>query len=242
MNPLDDRTAEEKLPQNKDLFTFLRRVTVSSDTRQETSAQAIARVRSRLLEEGQLHMEDVPQLNEHEETSQEKVPSMALLRKRPVWQQRFSLLVAVLCVALLVSAFVAVEQLAHHSSTTTGAPSQNGSHAKGGQYVYFQIVEVHMHAVKPEQYTVTIQKGMGIELISDGHILQVISNGYWNGPNPVPLKEKGMPTVNTIRLGSDGAYQKYPDSQVVGPFNTVGTFHLYDEIHGDTTIIITVQE
>lgn len=242
MNPLDDRTDEERLRQNKDIIAFLRNVTVSSHTpSQEMQTQAVARVRSRLLEEVQLNMEDITQPVvhpiEYRETNQEKVPSMALLRKRPVWQQRLGLLVAVLCVALIAGSFVAIEQLVHHRSTTTGTSSHNGSHPKGGQFVYFPIVGVHMNGLKFKQSSVVIHKGMGIELISDDHVECIISNGYWkkNG-DAVPLKEQGIPKFDFIRIGYTST------SRIVGPFNTIGTYHLYDTIHADKTLTVIVQK
>ncbi len=240
MNPIDDRTTEEMLPQNKNVIAFLRHATVSSPTpSQEIQAQALARVRLRLLEEGQLETEELGSLEPLAQTSahENRENSPTLLRRRFLWKKRLGLLVAVLCVALLTGSFVAVEQLAHHRNTITGASSHDSSPSKSGQFVYFPIVQVHMNGLKFNQSSVVIHKGMGIELISDDHVECIISNGYWRkNADAVPLKEKGIPKVGFIRIGYTYT------SRIIGPFNTMGTYHLYDTIHSDKTLIVIVQK
>jgi len=176
MNPLNDRTPKEMLPKNKHVVTFLHHVTTPQDASIDNiQAQSIARVRSRLLQEGQLEMEGVThpsaQLTEQNRAHREKESYTSFTHKRPIWQQRLSLLVAVLCVALFASSFVAVEQIARHRSITTSASSHNVAPSSRVRDVHFQIRKVHMQGVRPEQYVVTIHKGMSIELISDDHIL-----------------------------------------------------------------------
>ncbi len=49
------------------------------------------------------------------------------------------------------------------------------------------------------------------------------------------MQENGAPVVNNMQFsGSDG-------SQTIGPFNTIGTFHLYCSVHPGMNLTVIVQ-
>ena len=244
MNPLDDRTAEEMLPQNKDIITFLHHVTVSSQTAsQEMQTQALAHVRSRLLEEGQLHMEeDVHSAIEPVELmgiSQEKGHyTTTLLRKRSAWQQRLGLLVAVLCVALLVSSFVTIEQLSHHRNTTISSqPTKRAISTSTVRYAHFKVVFVHMQRTSFKPSFVEIHKGMSIAFINDTPTEHDLRNGRWIDRNTI--------RVSTNQLGAPPEpfiMYAYQQLQAINPFTTVGTYYLYDTLHSGMNLTIVVKK
>ena len=93
---------------------------------------------------------------------------------------------------------------------------------------------VHMNDTNFVQSSITIKKGNKLTLIDDVAVTHVIENGTWasNG-TPKPKLERGAPMVNATFNGND--------SQTIGPFNTVGTYHLYCTIHPEMNLTVTVQ-
>src|SRR5215469_12597093 len=79
--------------------------------------------------------------------------------------------------------------------------------------------EVHMSAQTFVQSSITIRKGSSLSLVDDVGVPHQIANGTWNNNTAQPLKEPNAPTVNVQLNGND--------QQVIGPFATVGTYHLY---------------
>lgn len=94
--------------------------------------------------------------------------------------------------------------------------------------------QVHMNDSNFDQPSITIKKGVQITLVNDTAEIHIIENGTWdaNG-NARSEKEPGAPTVNAE---IDGDVQ-----QAFGPFNTVGTFHLYCTVHPGMKLTIIVK-
>lgn len=94
---------------------------------------------------------------------------------------------------------------------------------------------VHLGVSNFDQPSVTIGKGGTLTLVDDGANVHNINNGSWVNGVAHPLKETGAPTVSNLMFST--ASQK----QVIGPFNTAGTFHLYCSIHTGMNLTITVK-
>jgi plastocyanin len=92
---------------------------------------------------------------------------------------------------------------------------------------------VHMNETSFLQPGVTIHKGGSINLIDDVAVVHIIMNGSWVNGTAQTKKENGAPTINVNFGGSD--------SHVIGPFNTVGTYHLYCVIHTNMNLTVVVQ-
>jgi len=95
--------------------------------------------------------------------------------------------------------------------------------------------DVHMGNTTFVQSSVTISKGDSINLIDDMAVVHIISNGSWMNGAPVPASEPGAPTVSNLQFNS--ACQ----SQMIGPFNTAGTYHLYCSVHQGMNLTVIVQ-
>ncbi|GER90390.1 hypothetical protein KDW_45520 [Dictyobacter vulcani] len=93
--------------------------------------------------------------------------------------------------------------------------------------------QVHMNETNFVQKSITIHKGESVTLINDSSAIHVIANGSWRDGMQLPNTEKGAPQVNVDVNGNV--------SQDIGPFNTVGTFHLYCTIHPDMNLTVIVQ-
>ena len=91
---------------------------------------------------------------------------------------------------------------------------------------------VHMGGANFLQPSITISKGQSINLIDDVAVLHIIKNGMWNGNNQVLKAEAGAPTVNVTFNGND--------SNMIGPFNTSGTFKLLCTVHPNMDLTVTV--
>ena len=91
---------------------------------------------------------------------------------------------------------------------------------------------VHMGGANFLQPSITISKGQSIDLIDDVAVLHIIKNGMWNGNNQVLKAESGAPTVNVTFNGND--------SNMIGPFNTSGTFKLLCTVHPNMDLTVTV--
>ena len=95
--------------------------------------------------------------------------------------------------------------------------------------------DVHMGEINFVHSSITISKGSNINLISDTGVAHIISNGMWVNDTPEPIKEPGAPVINNVMFNNAG------QSQVVGPFNTAGTFHLYCSVHTGMNLIVIVK-
>jgi plastocyanin len=91
---------------------------------------------------------------------------------------------------------------------------------------------VHMAGSNFLQPSITISKGQSINLIDDVAVLHIIKNGMWNGNSQILKAEAGAPTVNITFNGND--------SNMIGPFNTSGTFKLLCTVHPNMDLTVTV--
>ncbi len=93
--------------------------------------------------------------------------------------------------------------------------------------------DVHMNDMNFVQSSITIKKGDSLNLIDDAAVPHIIENGSWVNGTAQPKMESGAPKVDAQFQGND--------SKPVGPFNTVGTYHLYCTIHTNMNLTVTVQ-
>ena len=94
---------------------------------------------------------------------------------------------------------------------------------------------VHMGATTFTQPSVTISKGSSLNLIDDVPVTHIISNGSWSDNVAKPATEPDAPTVSNLQFNSAG------QSMTIGPFNTVGTYHLYCSVHLNMNLTVIVQ-
>lgn len=94
---------------------------------------------------------------------------------------------------------------------------------------------VHMGETTFTQSSVTISKGSSLNLIDDVPVTHIISNGTWADNTAKPAIEANAPTVSNLQFNSAG------QSMSVGPFNTVGTYHLYCSVHLNMNLTVIVQ-
>jgi hypothetical protein len=93
---------------------------------------------------------------------------------------------------------------------------------------------VHMGPGSFMPPVVLVPKGGKLLLVDDGQFEHVLSNGMWNeNGTATPRVEPGAPLVHELTI--DGG------SKELGPFNTVGVYHLYCTIHQGMTLTIVVQ-
>ena len=93
---------------------------------------------------------------------------------------------------------------------------------------------VHMSDVNFVQQSITIKKGEVVTLVNDAAVIHIIENGSWNSNGVAePAIEPGAPKVEAQVSGNM--------SQTIGPFNIVGTFHLYCSVHPGMNLTIIVQ-
>ena len=92
---------------------------------------------------------------------------------------------------------------------------------------------VHMSDANFVQHSITIKKGEDVTLVNDAAVIHIIENGSWNSNGEAePALEPGAPKVEDQVSGNM--------SQTVGPFNTVGTYHLYCSVHPGMNLTIMV--
>ena|SRR5947209_3124308 len=94
---------------------------------------------------------------------------------------------------------------------------------------------VHMGETTFTQTSVTISKGSSLNLINDVPVVHIISNGTWADNTAKPTVEPDAPNVNNLQFNSAG------QSMAVGPFTTVGTYHLYCSVHLNMNLTVVVQ-
>ena len=85
------------------------------------------------------------------------------------------------------------------------------------------IPTVHMGALGFIQNSINLHKGEMLDLVDDSISPHHIENGSWVNGVAKPAIEPGAPHVDQVFNGYDSAQ--------IGPFNAVGTFHLFCAIH-----------
>src|SRR5438128_12419407 len=126
-------------------------------------------------------------------------------------------LIAALFAVTFITAFV-VACGGSTSSISSNTPSPNTVHMGDQNFV---------------QSSITISKGSSLTFVADTGAVHIIANGNWVNGSPHPMQESGAPTVNNLQFNGN-------ENQVIGPFNTVGTFHLYCTVHPDMNLTIVV--
>ncbi len=151
-------------------------------------------------------MSDLQQTRGHRTA---KVPSSS----RQLVTALLETLAAVLFIALLVGSLI-----------LTLLATRNHESNEGGSSA-LQTVIIHMGPASFRPSSVTIHPGTIIRLVNDTNVEHVIENGYWNNDSiAVHLHEPGMPQ-SPMEISTIGQLP------IIAPFNTVGTYHLFDSIH-----------
>ncbi len=83
--------------------------------------------------------------------------------------------------------------------------------------------------------SITIKKGQSVTLVNQSNVVHIISNGSWQSDTPDPQNEPGAPVVNNYTISSPN------QTEVIGPFNTAGTFHYYCTVHTGMNLTVIVQ-
>jgi plastocyanin len=256
-----DMTPEEQNPQNREIVVFLRQVSRGArHVPVEEQAQALARMRTRLLLDEPYARENASQSQlpgqRAGRTRQERTrPVITLLpRKTAAWKRRLSMLIAVVCVALLVGTLLTVERLAHQRSAASPSSSAGG-------HGNITVVTVHMGVEFFTQSTASIKKGTSIRLVNDEPaVVHVIFNGYWKDNHPVYVVARGRPVPQQVLRNLHGTpsavleyvngqgmpgveivFQGDHQEQVIGPFTTAGTYSFFDTIHVDMNLMVIVR-
>lgn len=148
-----------------------------------------------------------------------------LSARRSRMLSRLASLAAVFFVALLVgSLLLTLLATRHHGSETVGKQEP-------------QIISVHMGPASFLVSSVILHPGMSLQLVNDNPVVHIIENGYWAdaaNPEQVRLHEPGMPR-SPIEI--DTLHQTH----LIGPFQTIGVYHLFDSIHVAMNLTIRVQ-
>ncbi len=121
------------------------------------------------------------------------------------------LLIGVIVSSLLV---VSVTACGIREASTTGGPT------------------VHMGADFFLQPSIAIRKGDTLTLVDDSTAPHLITNGSWINGLAKLGKETGAPAVYQPFNGNDSA--------TIGPFNTLGIYHLYCTIHQSMNLKVIV--
>ena len=135
-------------------------------------------------------------------------------------------LILLLCSAATVL-FIACGGTVTPSSTTPPPTIEGNTGTSGSSTV------VHMSFQTFAQPSVTISKGSSITLIDDVAVPHHLANGTWDNNSAQPLDEPNAPMVDVQFSGND--------QQVIGPFATTGTYHLYCTIHPGMNLTVIVQ-
>jgi plastocyanin len=114
-------------------------------------------------------------------------------------------------------------------SALFAACNSASSNPSGGSYT------VHMTEQIFAQTSMTISKGSTVTLVNDSAALHILANGSWMNGSPQTMHEQGMPAMmGNMQVMGNG-------SQVIGPFNTPGTYHLYCTVHPGMNLTVVVQ-
>ena len=93
---------------------------------------------------------------------------------------------------------------------------------------------VHMSDANFVQNSITIKKGEHVTLVNDAGVIHIIENGLWDSNGTAkPAIESGAPKIEAQVQGNG--------TQTIGPFNTIGTYHLYCSVHPGMNLTITVR-
>jgi plastocyanin len=95
------------------------------------------------------------------------------------------------------------------------------------------VPTVHLSATNFNESAVTITKGSKLMLVDDTPVVHILANGSWRNGVPMPEREPGAPLVHNVSLSNDSA--------VIGPFTTVGTYHIYCIIHQGMNLTVIVR-
>src|SRR5262245_20840402 len=109
---------------------------------------------------------------------------------------------------LVASAFLALLLFSLAACTLTG----NSNASTGGN-------TVGLTGDNSTQSSITIKRGASMTLVNQANIVHIIANGTWHDNTAVPQAEPGAPVVNNYTISSPN------QTEVIGPFNTAGTFH-----------------
>ena len=86
-----------------------------------------------------------------------------------------------------------------------------------------------------DQSSITLKKGASVTLVNQADVVHIIANGTWQDNTPDPQAEAGAPVVNNYTISSPN------QTEVIGPFNTAGTFHYYCTVHTGMNLTVIVQ-
>ena len=126
-----------------------------------------------------------------------------------------------------IAIFVALSLFTILTAASCSGTAGSGSTGTG--------TSVHMGETTFTQPSVTISKGSSLNLIDDVPVVHIISNGSWADNVAKPAIEPDAPTVSNLQFNSAG------QSMTIGPFNTVGTYHLYCSVHLNMNLTVIVQ-
>lgn len=107
-------------------------------------------------------------------------------------------------------------------------PMNSFSSTNGGEPI------VHLTADNFSQNVVLVPKGSNLLIVDDTSVEHILQNGVWttNG-TPSGYAEPGAPIVHDLKI--KGGFVQ------IGPFTTVGIFHIYCTIHLHMNLTIVVQ-
>jgi plastocyanin len=126
--------------------------------------------------------------------------------------------------------FVACGGTSTPGGTTTGTPTPESSAGNTG--MSDSRNEVHMSYQTFVQSSVTISKGSRITPVDGVAVVHQLANGTWDNTAPKLMKETNAPSIDVQLNGKD--------QQVIGPFTTAGTYHLYCTIHPGMNLTVIV--
>jgi plastocyanin len=124
-------------------------------------------------------------------------------------------------VGFVLGAFLVAMLVAMTPQTAVGTATVNGMPA------------VHLGVSSFTPSSVTVPKGSKLVLIDDGQFPHILRNGMWVNNTPHPATELGAPTVSNLHVNGN--------TVEIGPFNTIGTFHIFCTIHPGMNLTIVVQ-
>lgn len=177
------------------------------------------------IEADRQEKQDIPPVKEI--TAPAQTGSRSREKRKPARHSRalsrLASVAAVFFVALLVGSLILTLQATrHHGSETVGKAEP-------------QIISVHMGPDSFLTSSVILRPGMSVQLVNDTSVVHIIDNGYWddNGQKNL-LHEPGMPTSSLY-------FEAIHGTRLIGPFKTLGIYHLFDEIHVNMNLTIYVQ-